>query len=177
MCGHVFCYQCVSEYITGDDNDCPANNCKEQLGEDVVFSKITLRSCISDDLGGSPTHSQLPDTLAVLQNDFVSAKIKAVLEILQSQCVHNSSISESQGFTDGNVMSEGFVANKHTTVHSNSPTDGPIKTIVFSQWTRMLDLVEFSMNQHGIQYRRLDGTMSLASRDRAVKDFNNDSQV
>jgi hypothetical protein len=38
-CGHVFGYQCVLEYLTGDDNTCPANDCKEQLGEDVVFSK------------------------------------------------------------------------------------------------------------------------------------------
>ncbi|KAL5759160.1 hypothetical protein ACOSQ2_017998 [Xanthoceras sorbifolium] len=178
MCGHVFCDQCVSEYITGDDNMCPAPKCKEQLGDDVIFSKITLRSSISDDAGGSPMHSQFTDTSMVLQNEFVSAKIRAVLEILQSQCVLNSSISELHGLADSNGTSEeGFIATGHTTVHSKSPTEGPIKTIIFSQWTRMLDLVEYSMNVHCIQYRRLDGTMSLASRDRAVKDFNMDPEI
>jgi DNA repair protein RAD16 len=43
MRGHVFCYQCVSEYLTGDDNTCLASDCKEQLGSDVVFSEATLR--------------------------------------------------------------------------------------------------------------------------------------
>jgi len=41
----------------------------------------------------------------------------------------------------------------------------------------MLDLVEISLNQYCIQYRRLDGTLTLSSRDRAVKDFNTDPKV
>ncbi|KAK9274964.1 hypothetical protein L1049_022221 [Liquidambar formosana] len=41
----------------------------------------------------------------------------------------------------------------------------------------MLDLVEISLNQSCMQYRRLDGSMTLASRDRAVKDFNTDPEV
>jgi DNA repair protein RAD16 len=61
--------------------------------------------------------------------------------------------------------------------YSNSSTEGPIKAIVFSQWTSMLDLVEISLNQYCIQYRRLDGTLTLSSRDRAVKDLNTDPKV
>ena len=41
----------------------------------------------------------------------------------------------------------------------------------------MLDLVGMALNQHYIEYRRLDGSMSLASRDRAVKEFNTDPEV
>ncbi|KAL1176220.1 hypothetical protein V6Z11_A04G143600 [Gossypium hirsutum] len=47
LCGHVFCYQCVSEHLTGDDNMCPAPECREQLGDDIVFSKATLRGCLA----------------------------------------------------------------------------------------------------------------------------------
>ncbi|KAH8510901.1 hypothetical protein Peur_052536 [Populus x canadensis] len=62
--------------------------------------------------------------------------------------------------------------------YSNLLTEGPIKAIVFSQWTSMLDLVEISLNQYCIQCRRLDGiTMTLSSRDRAVKDFNTDHEA
>jgi SNF2 family DNA or RNA helicase len=46
------------------------------------------------------------------------------------------------------------------------------KAIVFSQWTGMLDLLESCLKNSSIQYRRLDGTMSVMSRDKAVKDFN-----
>lgn len=170
MCGHVFCYQCASEYITGDDNMCPAPRCKEQLGADVVFSKTTLKNCVSDDGGGSPTDSPFADKSGILDNEYISSKIRTVLDILHTQCELNTkcSIVEIHDLAG----SDGSSA-----VHSKSPIEGPIKSIVFSQWTRMLDLVENSLNQHCIQYRRLDGTMSLPARDRAVKDFNTDREI
>ncbi|XP_061362746.1 helicase-like transcription factor CHR28 isoform X2 [Gastrolobium bilobum] len=149
MCGHVFCYQCVSEYLTGDDNMCPAVDCKEQIGDDLVFSKATLRSCISDDdLGDSSSANlHLIDYSLVQQSEYNSSKIKAVLEVLQTNC---------------KLM---------------TATEGPIKAIVFSQWTSMLDLVEMSVKQSGLQYRRLDGRMTLVARDKGVKDFNTDPEI
>ncbi|XVE49693.1 hypothetical protein DITRI_Ditri01bG0101600 [Diplodiscus trichospermus] len=185
MCGHVFCYQCVSEYLTGDDHMCPAPACKEQLGADIVFSKATLRSCIADDLNGSPMHPQFFDKSVILQDEYSSSKIKAVIEILQSKCLLKNSSPELQSST-GCMSSEQIHTEtghssvrvvKRTTFCSNSLADGPIKAIVFSQWTSMLDLVEHSLRNHGINYRRLDGTMSLAARDRNVKDFNADPEV
>ncbi|KAJ6915661.1 LOW QUALITY PROTEIN: helicase-like transcription factor CHR28 [Populus alba x Populus x berolinensis] len=168
MCGHVFCNQCVSEYLTGDDNTCPAPDCKEQLGSDVVFSEATLRRRISDTFDASSSHSKFDDKSIVLQHEYNSSKIKAVLEVIQSHCKAGSPISEFNG-------SAGCL--ETSMAYSSLSTEGPIKAIVFSQWTSMLDLVEFSLNQHCIQYRRLDGTMTLSSRDKAVKDFNTDPEV
>ncbi|XP_062107990.1 helicase-like transcription factor CHR28 isoform X2 [Humulus lupulus] len=190
MCGHVFCYQCVSEYLTGDDNTCPATECKEQVGSDVIFSKATLRSCISDDLDGSPVNYPFVDKTLVMQSDYSSSKIKAVIEILQSHSKPNYLDGEpcssvSAGCNGSSSLVKEFANSchsrvdvlKHTTTYSNKPIEGPIKTIVFSQWTSMLDLVEDSLKQACIQYRRLDGTMSLVSRDKGVKDFNSDPEV
>ncbi|URE25966.1 SNF2 family N-terminal domain [Musa troglodytarum] len=36
----------------------------------------------------------------------------------------------------------------------------------------MLDLLEVPLKDSCIQYRRLDGTMSIAAREKAIKDFN-----
>ena len=47
----------------------------------------------------------------------------------------------------------------------------PEKAIVFSQWTSMLDLLEEPLRRHGFEFRRLDGTMSSAQRERALADF------
>ncbi|KAG4909991.1 hypothetical protein JHK82_056015 [Glycine max] len=190
MCGHVFCYQCVSEYLTGDDNTCPSVNCKELIGDDLVFSKATLRSCISDD-GGSVSfaNSHLCDYSLVQQRDYTSSKIKAVLEVLQSNCKLKISSSDlpnsSGGCRDSPSLDNLHVEDcdsdvrvtKHTRRYSESTTEGPIKAIVFSQWTSMLDLVETSLKQFGIQYRRLDGRMTLGARDKAVKDFNTEPEI
>ncbi|KAJ6739798.1 TRANSCRIPTION TERMINATION FACTOR 2-RELATED [Salix purpurea] len=159
MCGHVFCNQCVSEYLTGDDNTCPATDCKEQLGSDVVFSEATLRRRISDNFDASSSHSKYDDKSIVLQHEYSSSKIKAVLEVIQSHCKAGSPISEFNGSAGCSETSMAY---------SNLSTEGPIKAIVFSQWTSMLDLVERSLNQHCIQYRRLDGTMTLSSRDKVT---------
>jgi DNA repair protein RAD16 len=157
----------VSEYLTGDDNTCPASDCKEELGSDVVFSEATLRRRISDNLDASSSNSTFNDTSIVLQHEYSSSKIKAVLEV-QSHCKVESPISGFNGSKGSSATSMAY---------SNLSTEGPIKAIVFSQWTSMLDLVEISLNQYCIQYRRLDGTLTLSSRDRAVKDFNTDPKV
>jgi SNF2 family DNA or RNA helicase len=51
------------------------------------------------------------------------------------------------------------------------------KAIVFSQWTSMLDLLETPLKNAGFCYRRLDGTMSVLARDKAVSDFNTRPEV
>ncbi|KAL0000272.1 hypothetical protein SO802_019874 [Lithocarpus litseifolius] len=181
MCGHVFCYQCVSEYLTGDDNTFPAHACKEQLGFDDLFSKATLSSCLSADVDGSSMNSQLTENSMILQNEYASSKIGAVLEILETNCkmhcsmkCNGSSLSSEKEYSENCT---GFSATKHTIVYSETPVEGPIKTIIFSQWTSMLDLVETSLNESCIQYTRLDGKMTLGARDRAVKDFSTDPEV
>ncbi|XP_047945417.1 helicase-like transcription factor CHR28 isoform X3 [Salvia hispanica] len=170
MCGHVFCYQCVSDHLTGEDNTCPAHQCKEQLGADVVFSRSTLRRCLSIDVDGdSPVPDELCDESTVLQRKYVSSKIKSVLEILNS-CVSKRQSSESHDLVIYDASS--------SAVHEHEPVNiAPEKAIVFSQWTSMLDLVEMSLKNNHISYRRLDGTMSIVARDKAVKEFNTDPEV
>lgn len=172
MCGHVFCYQCVSDHLTGEDNTCPAHQCKEQLGADVVYSRSTLRRCLSVDADGdSPVPNEPRDESAVLQSRYVSSKIKSALEILNS-CISKSQSSESRDLV---IYDEDVSSSAGRDFESASIA--PEKAIVFSQWTSMLDLVEMSLKNNHISYRRLDGTMSIAARDKAVKDFNTDPEV
>ncbi|CAH2053259.1 unnamed protein product [Thlaspi arvense] len=180
LCGHVFCYQCVVDYITGDENMCPVRKCREELARDVVFSEAALRNCITNDIGCSSSHDKGVDRSFFQETEFTSSKIKAVLDILQSlskqdsrnSAQHGQMPSSSQPYDDDDVSIV-----EPMTLHPSSPSQRPIKTIVFSQWTRMLDLVELCFYENGIEFRRLDGTMSLTARDRAVKEFSNDPDV
>lgn len=156
MCGHVFCYQCVSERLIGDDM-CPAPGCKDLLGTDCVFSRSTLKSCICENFDDETSTSSTFDEQLITHSGYISSKIKAALDILKS--IANQSSGDS------------------ASTRLNLTTEVPEKAIVFSQWTSMLDLLELSLNESLIPYRRLDGTMSLVSRDKAVKDFNTDPEV
>ncbi|KAJ5775237.1 uncharacterized protein N7511_000248 [Penicillium nucicola] len=48
------------------------------------------------------------------------------------------------------------------------------KTVVFSQWTSFLDLIEPQLQQHGIKYARVDGKMQSLNRDNSINAFTHD---
>ncbi|XP_004485743.1 helicase-like transcription factor CHR28 isoform X2 [Cicer arietinum] len=193
VCGHVFCNQCISEHLTGEDNQCPATNCKTRLSTSSVFSKATLNSSPShqacDHLPGYSGSEVVEAEPCSRAQPCDSSKIKAALEVLLSlskpQChiSQKSSVqSTSRESTDcsstsaDNGQSFNDVCEKKSVFmeKSSNSSVGSVgeKAIVFSQWTGMLDLLEACLKNSSIQYRRLDGTMSVIARDKAVKDFN-----
>jgi SWI/SNF-related matrix-associated actin-dependent regulator of chromatin subfamily A3 len=48
------------------------------------------------------------------------------------------------------------------------------KTIVFSQWTSFLDLIQPQLNLHGLKFTRIDGSMTATQRDAALEALDND---
>ena len=168
----------MGDHLTGDDTMCPVQRCKEQLSEDVLFSEATLRSCLSSEFDDHLSNGSSSQGPSILSSEYSSSKIKAAMEILRANCKLNSPCIELDDLEDTDVqpISTARVRTEHVG-GGCSTSQGPIKTIIFSQWTRMLDLFEYSLNQDYIQYRRLDGSMSLAARDRAVREFYSDSEV
>lgn len=54
----------------------------------------------------------------------------------------------------------------------------PIKSVVFSAWTTHLDLIEIALRDNGITgYSRLDGTMTLSARKKALDTFASDDSI
>ncbi|KAF2305133.1 hypothetical protein GH714_001972 [Hevea brasiliensis] len=191
VCSHVFCNQCICEHLTGDDNQCPVSKCKVRLNTSSVFSKATLNSSLSDQPAQDGSGSELGEVANPCTEGipYDSSKIRAAVEVLQSltkprDCASTNGTLENS--FDGsatcpeNLCSSGNSVNDKSdqrNVLADENVNGSVnvvgeKAIVFSQWTRMLDLLEACLKNSSIQYRRLDGTMSVAARDKAVKDFN-----
>ncbi|KAL2467254.1 SNF2 domain-containing protein/helicase domain-containing protein/zinc finger protein-related [Abeliophyllum distichum] len=190
VCGHVFCNQCISEHLTGDDAQCPTKTCKTRLDISSVFSVTTLRIALSDGSsksninGSSSSEEAQVSEPSSLRCPYDSSKIKAALEVLLSlskpqDCTSRTSSSESSVGASFSENLPGKV-NESPDMSGCSNTSVKVvgeKAIVFSQWTRMLDLLESCLRDSSIQYRRLDGTMSVSARDKAVKDFNTCPEV
>ncbi|KAK1297027.1 putative chromatin-remodeling complex ATPase chain [Acorus calamus] len=51
------------------------------------------------------------------------------------------------------------------------------RVLIFSQWTSMLDILEWAMDVLGFTYRRLDGSTQVTERQRIVDAFNNDPSI
>ncbi|XP_047970137.1 helicase-like transcription factor CHR28 isoform X2 [Salvia hispanica] len=188
VCGHVFCNQCILERISGDDTECPAKKCKKPLNMSKIFSVITLRTAMFGQLstestadcpGSGVADSSVPQILRSPQG---SSKIRAALDILLSlskahDCATKTGSSDNigGGYDSENSRSDSGDDSRTSNVRrdpNNSVEAVGQKAIVFSQWTGMLDLLESCLKSNNIQYRRLDGTMPIGARDRAVKDFN-----
>lgn len=51
------------------------------------------------------------------------------------------------------------------------PNERPIKSVVFSEWTTHLDLIQLAFTNHNIPYVRLDGSMRFSQRTEALATF------
>lgn len=191
VCGHVFCKHCICECLTGDNNQCPLSNCKVGLEISSLFSKATLDNAmlVLHELE-APSDRTTSEFVGTGESCFEnlpcgSSKIKAALEILQSLSRPQSPTTVKKDLIQSSQNGE----NLHPNVSSSFPAT-PVKSsvdslvkvvgekaIVFSQWTKMLDLLEAGLKSLCIQYRRFDGKMSVAARDEAIQDFNSVPEV
>jgi SNF2 family DNA or RNA helicase len=160
-CGHVFCYQCVHESLTSDGHVCPYALCGKKLSFRSVFTPAVLKLCTSPKLefDEKPSCSTAADKpSSICESSYISSKIRAAVEILNS-IIKTPALKA--GDTTESILSMAF----------------PVKAIVFSQWTGMLDLLQLSLNRNDIQFRRLDGSMCLNLREQQVNEFKTDPKV
>ncbi|KAF6174614.1 hypothetical protein GIB67_006266 [Kingdonia uniflora] len=54
---------------------------------------------------------------------------------------------------------------------------GGHRVLIFSQWTSMLDILEWALDVIGVTYRRLDGSTQVTERQTIVDTFNNDKSI
>lgn len=155
LCCHVFCRQCISDRLTHDDSaSCPYSNCEAPLNPSAVYLWSALKDPCSG--GEGPTEPSLHMLSQPCLNNVPnsSSKIKAVINTLRALPIFESPKTSVDRFECPDTV--------------DVRTE---KAIVFSQWTSMLDLLEVSLKEEGFCYRRLDGTMSIQARDRALSDF------
>ncbi|WVZ75201.1 hypothetical protein U9M48_023282 [Paspalum notatum var. saurae] len=51
------------------------------------------------------------------------------------------------------------------------------KSIVFSQWTAFLDLLQIPLSRNNFSFVRLDGTLNLQQREKVIKEFSEDKGI
>ncbi|KAE8448034.1 hypothetical protein EG329_009957 [Mollisiaceae sp. DMI_Dod_QoI] len=49
-----------------------------------------------------------------------------------------------------------------------------VKSVIFSHWTKMLDLIVIALKRHGFRFQRIDGQSNLQQRNVAIQQFNED---
>lgn len=187
-CEHILCSTCFQAHIgtpawsTKKRGTCPCCHTELELATDVVLlPPETLRPSLPALPPPPLAHGTFqPDEPSTWPPSW-STKIRAL-------------ISDLLPFSRCNMYSELYDANApvldHCVVHKanelgvevrtcdpSAERPLPIKSVIFSQWTRMLQRVGHALMHAGIQYRQLDGSMSRHERESAMAEFRDEPRV
>ena len=163
-CGHKFHSDCVREYVrespelpTGGTG-CPAcfvpltllfekDDDEEEEG-DVVSGETNTPEEVEGEEGGVP----------VTSSSVRVSKTSSIVDRVGASTFKSSSKIEA-------VVAEILA------------TEPDAKCLIFSQFTRMLDLVDFRLKQNGIGCAKLNGSQTLAQRSNIILSFNSDPSM
>lgn len=108
---------------------------------------------------------------------------KGVLECLS--CADTRSPRSNNSPLVDQPMSDGMIVDykpsskvaalmKNLLSYNEISAEIPIKSVVFSYWTKMLDLISKALDINNICFERLDGKMSNSQRHKAIQHFRSD---
>ncbi|TFK77265.1 hypothetical protein BDN72DRAFT_807909 [Pluteus cervinus] len=162
-CQHLFCLECYRNCI------CPG---WPLVPPDLYKSCSTCQTALSVADAVEVKPDSIPDASkkkaqrrerrqkgSGLENYQASTKIKTLMDDL----LLLSSGNPYSANYDPHAIEVQMVDN-----NGNAVEDGIVKTVVFSQWTSMLDKIEEALELAQIRYDRLDGTMKRDDRTRAM---------
>jgi len=170
-CQHLFCIECFRHSTCPDwpnihqDLRRPCSACQTTLAPSLDAVEVSPDGLLGSDRG-KPTKRREKRVKTGVDGGFTaSTKVKALLGDLMP-------------FSRTNPYSANYDPNSVEVTmcdaQGNDVDEGTVKTVVFSQWTSMLDKIEDALEAAGIRYDRLDGTMKRDDRTRAMEALKTD---
>ncbi|XP_027345923.1 DNA repair protein RAD16-like isoform X2 [Abrus precatorius] len=149
--------------------------CHDAVEDPVVTSceHIFCKACLID-FSASLGRLSCPSCSKLLTVDLASNKDIGV------QAINKTTI---KGFRSSSILNRIQLENFQTSTKIEAlreeirfmvERDGSAKGIVFSQFTSFLDLINYSLHKSGVSCVQLNGSMTLAARDTAIKRFTDD---
>ncbi|PQP95390.1 protein CHROMATIN REMODELING 19 [Prunus yedoensis var. nudiflora] len=112
------------------------------------------------------------------------------------ECTLDKVIGELKSYSDfsihrlllyhGVTDKKGFLPDKYVMLAAKSQALAELlpslkqaghRVLIFSQWTSMLDILEWTLDVIGVTYRRLDGSTQVTERQTIVDTFNSDTSI
>ncbi|KNC96716.1 uncharacterized protein SPPG_07926 [Spizellomyces punctatus DAOM BR117] len=148
-CGHMFCNECVRAVLGEGKEGMACPMCQSRLGKaDLKEIKDIDAAQGIDDAFAAAVAAAHHNAPGESSPPGMSTKVRTLL----SDLIQVRSEYTQRG-------------------------EAPIKAVVFSQWTNMLDLLEPSLRTYGFGFVRLDGKMSRQDRTDAMESFKTDPSV
>jgi SNF2 family DNA or RNA helicase len=164
-CAHFFCRACIAEFVShrARQTCCPV--CDTPIANNSMIDvavALAAGNHASNSASSSPNRAELAKAISsqTLAKSKPSSKIVALIQDLRA---HRVRFAAEQNLRDD----QGRAVLRQ----------GHCKSVVFSQWTSMLDLIQGTLEVEGFKFTRLDGSMTRQKREGAIDAFNNDASV
>ncbi|XP_068662044.1 DNA repair protein RAD5A isoform X2 [Aristolochia californica] len=155
----AYVQQVVEEIRKGENGECPI--CLEVF-EDAVLTPCAHRLCRECLLGSwrSAASGLCPVCRKLInRQELITAPAQSRFQVdIEKNWVESSKISALLGELEG-LRSSGS------------------KSIVFSQWTAFLDLLEIPLSRKNIPFVRLDGTLNQQQREKILNEFTEEPNI
>ncbi|KAI8147061.1 SNF2 family N-terminal domain-containing protein [Fennellomyces sp. T-0311] len=143
-CGHMLCRECLDNYMNTAHSEKRCPHCRGELSRDKVVSMEIFLKVHAPDL-----HAKF-----IEEKEEVNAEEAAAQERVEAM----------PSSTKIDKMLEILRETRRATKNKD-------KTIVFSQFTAFLDIVEQPLRDHEFTYVRYDGSMTLRQREEVLHKF------
>ncbi|BFZ55803.1 hypothetical protein PYCC9005_002844 [Savitreella phatthalungensis] len=104
-----------------------------------------------------------------------SLKTAQLLELPKVKPEKHEESEDSDGEARSKPVRSSKIKGLMRLLEATAQNDPTVKTVVFSQWTSFLDLIEQELDANGFTFTRIDGSQSVRMRDLAVRRFGEDS--
>lgn len=164
QCNHLICSSCIKKHVRNwpefESFQCP--DCKEVVSDATQVIQID---------NFNETFASVENDLSVFENEVSTSKRKKKIEKPEEFSTKIEALLHD--------LAEISTTNPHSSNFNTLNFDAdfkavPNKTIVFSQWTSMLDLIEFGLKECQIGFSRLDGSMQRDQRAHSLERLKND---
>ncbi|OBZ82282.1 putative ATP-dependent helicase C23E6.02 [Choanephora cucurbitarum] len=157
-CGHILCKECLDNFI--NTNDGATKRCPHCRGDISKANMVPLEAFLK-------VHA--PDLIKEAEAAEQQEKDE---EAASKDKEEKEALARVHEFISSAKIDKMIEILKET----NATTNNQDKTIVFSQFTAFLDLIETPLKHEGFKYLRYDGSMDIKSRADTVSKFFEDPE-
>lgn len=168
------CIVCSEKLGSKEGGEIESERQEEVIGFMTPCFHLICTRCIKDTRDFCPCHERLMHTVSLR-----STKTDREHEAHTEDKVNKSGGKNLRDYGGPNTKVRYLIneLNKWKRKGEENPDEAPYKSVVFSQWTTNLDLIQMALEEAGIVYTRLDGKMTRIARSRAMEVFRDDPVV
>lgn len=185
-CGHFTCAECFARMAESDENQLKCQNCRGPLDTSKVTDVGSFKKA-HDPASLPPTleeekpseKSDDDDSLSAFESESDDGtpkeKKKKSLHKLRTEGMRNKAQRRKYlRRLDKDFKHSAKTMKTMEILQQNEERGKGEKTIIFSLFTSLLDILEIPISRQGWKYTRFDGTSSVDDRTEAIERFSND---